>query len=209
MTEEWRPVKGYEGFYIVSNLGNVRSVDRDYGNYRFRGKWLRPFLIPDENGYRCVSLSAYGESRAYKVHRLVAEAFVPNPENKPQVNHLDEDKLNNRADNLEWVTQQENLAYSNKGPASKKGKAVGRLDENGFMVEEVYKSITIAAKENGTTPSAIFAVLKGRKKRVHGKSFCYLNQCFRYGNQYFRTENDEQIEELIEAFYQKQESGEK
>lgn len=189
MTEEWRPVKGYEGFYEVSNKGNVRSLDRKSGRYVRKGRWLRPFLVPDENGYKHVCLSAYGVREQKAVHRLVAEAFVRNPDNKPQVNHIDENKLNNTADNLEWVTQQENLSYSNKGPASKKGKAVARLDTNGFAAEEIYDSITKAAKKNNTTASAICSVLKGRQKRAGGFVFCYLNECFRVGNRYFRAGN--------------------
>ena len=110
MIEEWRPVVGYEGLYEVSNTGRVRSVDRYvktcYGSYRLhKGKVLSPGIRPD--GYLVVSL----QYRMFRVHRIVAEAFLPNPDNLPQVNHKDEDKSNNRVDNLEWCDSKYNNNY--------------------------------------------------------------------------------------------------
>lgn len=107
MNEEWRPVVGYEGLYEVSNTGRVRSVDRYvktcYGSYRLhKGKVLSPGIRPD--GYLVVSL----QYRMFRVHRLVAQAFLPNPDNLPQVNHRDENPGNNNVDNLEWCTAKYN-----------------------------------------------------------------------------------------------------
>ena len=110
MTEEWRSIEGYEGQYEVSSYGRVRSLDMYvkscYGSYRLRkGKILSPGIRPD--GYLVVSL----KYKMFRVHRLVAQAFIPNPDNLPQVNHKDEDKSNNRVDNLEWCDSKYNNNY--------------------------------------------------------------------------------------------------
>ena len=133
MIEEWRPVVGYEGLYEVSNTGRVRSVDRYvktcYGSYRLhKGKVLSPGIRPD--GYLVVSL----QYRMFRVHRIVAEAFLPNPDNLPQVNHKDEDKSNNRVDNLEWCTAKYNNNYGTariraKESAIKNGYCTGLSKE--------------------------------------------------------------------------------
>ena len=133
MIEEWRPVVGYEGLYEVSNTGRVRSVDRYvktcYGSYRLhKGKVLSPGIRPD--GYLVVSL----QYRMFRVHRLVSEAFLPNPDNLPQVNHKDEDKSNNRVDNLEWCDSKYNNNYGTariraKETAIKNGYCTGLSKE--------------------------------------------------------------------------------
>lgn len=133
MIEEWRPVPGYEGLYEVSSYGRVRSLDRYvktcYGSYRLhKGKVLSPGIRPD--GYLVVSL----QYRMFRVHRLVAEAFIPNPDNLPQVNHKDEDKSNNRFDNLEWCDSKYNNNYGTariraKETAIKNGYCTGLSKE--------------------------------------------------------------------------------
>ena len=102
--EEWRPVVGYEGRYEVSNMGRVRSLVCQ------RGKRKHPWYMKgkiDRYGYKTVGLSSNGKSRHFTVHRLVALAFIPNPENKETVNHRDGNKLRNETSNLEWATQSE------------------------------------------------------------------------------------------------------
>lgn len=108
MEEVWRDIKGYEGLYQVSNFGNVRGLDRIdcHGQFR-KGKEIKQH-IEKISRYKYVAFSKNGITKKYKVHRLVAEAFIPNPENKSQVGHKDESRDNNKADNLEWVTQLEN-----------------------------------------------------------------------------------------------------
>lgn len=101
MSEMWQPVNGYEGIYEVSDQGRVRNVKRD----RLR----KPSNI---RGYQAVPLCKGGKNRMKLLHRLVAEAFIPNHENKPQVNHINGNKADNRAENLEWVTPQENLRHA-------------------------------------------------------------------------------------------------
>lgn len=104
MKEEWRDVEGYEGLYQVSNYGRVKSLER----YVVKERILRPGNV---NGYMAVNLySENGKNREY-IHRLVAKAFIDNPNNLPYVNHRDENKANNYAENLEWCTPKYNVNY--------------------------------------------------------------------------------------------------
>ena len=112
LEEEWRPVSGYEGFYEVSNRGSVRSLDRtvickDGRSYLKKGRVLKP-TASGKGPYYMVSLTKEGSELVKSVHRIVATAFIPNPNSLPVINHKDENKLNNCADNLEWCTQQYN-----------------------------------------------------------------------------------------------------
>lgn len=118
MQEIWKPILGYESLYQVSNLGNVKSVDRFL--YKKNGRlchWTERIIKPSlqllPRGYKRyrVNLTWNFKSKQFKVHRLVAEAFIPNPENKPMVNHIDNNPLNNNVNNLEWVTNKENLQH--------------------------------------------------------------------------------------------------
>lgn len=100
MIEEWRPVVGYEGLYEVSNTGQVRN---------YRGKLLRPGL--NHNGYLKCVLCKKGKTKTIYIHRLVAQVFIPNPDNLPEVNHKDEVKSNNCVENLEWCNRKYNCNY--------------------------------------------------------------------------------------------------
>ncbi len=110
--EIWKDIKGYEGLYQVSNLGRVKSLDRiilykDGRKRFFEGVIIQQRASPTSK-YLSVLLYKDTKVKRHRIHRLVAEAFIPNLEGKPQVGHKDEDYLNNNADNLEWVTAQEN-----------------------------------------------------------------------------------------------------
>ena len=115
LEEEWRDVGCYEGIYMVSNLGRIKSLVGYNGHqYIKREKILNPYKQEgSKNYYRAVvKLNKNGKGKDFKVHRLVAEAFIPNPENKEEVNHLDGNPLNNIVSNLEWCTHQENITHS-------------------------------------------------------------------------------------------------
>lgn len=103
MSENWKPIEGYEGLYEVSDQGRVRNIKRG-------GRIMA--LSTVTHGYIVANLSKDGKTRSVLVHRIVAKAFIPNPENKEQVNHIDGIKSNNSADNLEWVTPHENILHA-------------------------------------------------------------------------------------------------
>lgn len=111
--EVWKNVLGYEGLYQVSNLGRIKSLCRKTkrGNISYKVRILKPGLT---DGYERVVLTKYGLRNTKKVHRLVAQAFIPNLKNKPQVNHIDFNRSNNIVANLEWSTQLENNRHSRK-----------------------------------------------------------------------------------------------
>ena len=130
MIEEWRPIEGYEGLYEVSSYGRVRSLDRYVKSkgesYRLhKGRVLSP--IKDTGDYLKVDLCCNGKCKTINVHKLVAEAFLPNPDNLPEVNHIDEDKINNRVDNLEWCDRSYNISYGTRTERQKKTNI-----QNGF-----------------------------------------------------------------------------
>lgn len=111
--EIWKDIKGYEGLYQISNYGNVKSLERviedNKGSYIKKEKILTPTI--NNRGYYHIGLRNNSKTKYYYVHRLVAEAFIPNPNNYPIINHKDEDKTNNKVDNLEWCTPKYNANY--------------------------------------------------------------------------------------------------
>ena len=145
--EIWKDIKGYEGYYQVSNLGRIKSLDRmknnQYNEYFMSGRILKSSIIKDK-GYCRVSLNNGKGRKSKRVHRLVAEAFIPNLENKPEVNHIDGNKLNNCADNLEWCTNKENIEHSIKTGLRKNYKGCSNVsskfkEEDILFIREHYK----------------------------------------------------------------------
>lgn len=172
MIEEWRDIKYFEGIYQVSSLGRVRSLDR----IDSVGKQQYSRILKDGDnggGYRMVVLTKNAKSTAFKVHRLVAQSFVSNPENKHVVNHKDENKSNNNVDNLEWVTHKENVNYGTNierrtKNQSKQIKVIYR--DNTF---EIWESQTVFAREFKVNASSINSALNGRMKTYKGMKFEY------------------------------------
>lgn len=112
--EVWKDIEGYEGLYQVSTCGNIKSLPKvrrnGTGTYIQKERLLKPSNT--STGYKKVELCKDGKRKSFKVHRLVAIAFIPNPDNKPEVNHIDGNKINNNIDNLEWVTSSENSVHA-------------------------------------------------------------------------------------------------
>lgn len=168
--EEWRDSYIYEEQYEVSNMGRVRN------------KFTKHILSPqkDSKGYLRVRLSLHDKKTTGKVHRLVANAFIPNPENKPQVNHKNTNKENNCAWNLEWVTNSENQIHAYKtglnyvtGRAGRKKKTIHQVDILSGKIINTYESIANAAKEIGTRSANICKVLNGERKSCAGYKWIY------------------------------------
>lgn len=158
MTETWRDVEGYEGMYQVSNMGRVRSM-------KMGGPWREMHLIADKKGYMQVFLyDSHGRPKSHRVHRLVASAFIPNPDDRETVNHKDGDKANNRADNLEWNTYQENNRHAYRAGLNRWPKKV--RDSMG----KTYGSITEASRAFGVSQPYMSRVV-GTGKRIAGVSF--------------------------------------
>lgn len=166
--EKWKDVAEYEGFYQVSNKGNVRSVDRTHAlGRKRRGRILKPFY--NNCGYLQVSLSKNGTVKIKSVHRLVAEEFVLNPENLPQVNHIDEGKDNNNAENLEWCDSKYNINYGtrNERMAQAKSKKVRAVsDKTGDVI--IFSS-TQEVGRKGYDQSSVAKACKGVYKTKTGK----------------------------------------
>lgn len=132
MREEWRPVRNYEGLYEVSNMGNVKSL-----NYNHTGKEGILKAKKNSSGYLQVHLYKDGKAKFYTVHKLVAQAFCKNPEGYTEINHKDEDKTNNNADNLEWCSRSYNNSYNDK--AKKAGKKIAEKLRGRKQSEETIK----------------------------------------------------------------------
>lgn len=139
MDEVWKEVIGFDGWYLVSNIGNVRSVDRNIADgRRIKGKMLKQFI--DKDGYHKVTLHVNGKLFKKFVHRIVAEAFIPNPRNYPIINHVDENPENNSVLNLEWCTVKHNVNYGNRAQKFSE-KTHGELNYGHKLTEKEVKNI--------------------------------------------------------------------
>lgn len=179
MQEEiWKPVVGYEGLYEVSNLGKVRSLN--YLKQRGRIELMKPLLVWD--GHLVISLSKEGRARKKLVHRLVAEAFIPNPLMLPQINHKNEIKDDNRVENLEWCTLSYNIQYGTR--ISRIGQSnripVLQYSEKGEFVAR-YNSIVEAEKRTGISHAHIIQCARGQRKSTGGYKWEYENEGMAHG----------------------------
>jgi hypothetical protein len=178
--EIWKDIKGYEGLYQVSNLGRVKSLERTVskkdGSMQHRKERILK-LVTRPNGYLQVNLCNGSGKKAFKVHRLVCVAFHENPENKPCVNHIDENKTNNTASNLEWCTVKENINHGthNARMAKAKSKPVGQYTREGQLVK-VWQSTHEVERQLGFDNSFISKAAQGKRKTAYGYVWKYIEE---------------------------------
>lgn len=170
MKEIWKDIKNYEGLYQVSNKGRIKSLDR-YVNYKVKGKKRLvqgkiKKLTVNEKGYLKVTLFKNGKGETREVQRFVAEAFIPNPENKPQVNHINGDKTDNKICNLEFCTCKENSLHS-LYVLKNNIKQVKQYDLSGNYIR-TFESVKEAGEKTNTPSCSISNVLHGRRNKAGG-----------------------------------------
>lgn len=176
MKEIWKDVIDYEGYYQVSNLGGFRSLERKSRS----GKTLKAKVLTGtiaHTGYISVHLSKNGVLKKDLLHRLVMKAFVENPHNYPQVNHIDENKTNNCITNLEWVSPKQNANHGTRNQRMVESailnNKLGKPVTNGF---ETFQSIRGAGRITGISSSGIMACLHGSQKTAGGFTWRYVNE---------------------------------
>lgn len=173
--EVWKDATGFEGIYQVSNFGRIKKIRTWRGN-KYKNKYINCETILkgsiQNNGY--ISISYRGKH--YLLHRIIATTFIPNPKNKPQVNHKDGNKLNNSVNNLEWVTNKENAAHARKHglltardkiSAIKNSKKVRQLSLDGQLIKE-WSSASVASRTLGIDSSAIRKCCRHQRNKCGG-----------------------------------------
>lgn len=208
MKEVWKDIQGYEGLYQVSNLGRVRHLPY---TIKWGGKLEhRPLKESNQHkntgGYCIVVLSKNSKSKQFLIHRLVAQAFIPNPDNLPEVNHIDEDKTNNKVDNLEWCDRKYNINYGtrteravktrkenpkkhkttiSKHKTNPKSKMIRKSKYDSVWIEErdiygsqigLYHGIEEAVKNSGKSYNSIISNIRGITKTAGGHVFVKLSK---------------------------------
>lgn len=185
--EEWRNIEGYEGLYKISNLGRVKSL-----NYRHTGK--EKILTPQQRcGYPFVTLFKDCKRKQYNIHRLVAQAFIPNPDNKPCIDHINTDRTDVSLENLRWVTPKENMnnpltikkqrlanignknpMYGKCGKLNHKSKPILQFVLDGKLVRK-WDSATQVERELGFNQRNISSCCRGKRKTAAGFKWGYAD----------------------------------
>lgn len=173
--EVWKDIEGYEGYYQVSNLGRVKSLARNTSEKGKNANNKKDTILKGSltKGYLQVDFRKDGKRKMFRIHRLVSECFIPNPDNKPYINHIDGNKSNNTVDNLEWCTPKENVKHAmdnnliifknNSGPS----KGVDKFSLDGKYLES-YPSQAEAVRMNNFNCNKISYVCNGSKKQFGG-----------------------------------------
>lgn len=162
--EEWKDIDGYEGLYRISNLGNV-------SHYTKKSGWTNKKLTLGTTGYLKVQLWKNNKSKTVNVHRLVAKAFIDNPSNLPFINHIDEDKTNNKVSNLEWCTHEYNCEYgtAKERSAFKRRKAIICIDTG-----DIFSCAREASEKYNISRQGIASCCKGDRKTCGGYHWEYI-----------------------------------
>ena len=177
----WKDIQGYEGHYQISNIGEVRSLDRDVihsngSHFHYKGRIMMSWI--NSSGYYEIRLSKNGKAKSFKVHRLVAIAFIPNPHEFPEVNHKNEIKTDNYVENLEWCTSEYNVNYGERDVKAKKSitnlkgvSCVAIRISDGETTE--FKSIREASRSLDIKREQIRAILNESKPDKSAKGYIF------------------------------------
>ena len=185
MEEIWKDIEGYEGLYQASNLGRVKRLAKTtkFGNsYKTFQENITDGYV-DDVGYKYVILSKNGIKTRYRIHKLVAYLFIPNPDNKPEIDHINTIRTDNRVNNLRWVTRKENLNNpltivkmkhlpKHKGKEHPRARKILQYDINGGFIKE-YDSIVDAANTVNGSKSSICGCCRGKNKTASGYVWKY------------------------------------
>ena len=180
--EIWKDVAGYEGLYQVSDQGRVKSLERTFIDKIGRERYVKECILKpamDKGGYLRVGLCDGEKRKTFKVHRLVCEAFHENPDNKPQVNHINEDKADNIACNLEWATARENSNFGTRNERIGKKSAITKskpicqytLDEK---IVKIWASLAEVKRGTGFSQGNISQAANGNRKTAYGFRWKYV-----------------------------------
>ena len=176
MSEEWRDVAGYEGLYQVSSEGRVKSLERKNCLGRtVKERILKPAF--NGRGYLFVNLYAGRKPKMHKVHRLVCQSFHDNSDSKPDVNHINENKTDNRACNLEWCTRRENCNHGSRNERLGKAqsKPVGQYTRDGELVK-IWPSAAEVQRQTGFGQGNIWQAANGKFKQAYGFTWKYVER---------------------------------
>ena len=190
MIEVWKDIIGYEGLYQVSNHGRVKSLYREFWSgkgYHILNKYPEKIMktLINRGGYEYVVLCKDSIAKKIKVHRLVAQSFIPNPDNKPQVDHINTIRYDNHVENLRWATKSENglnpitrkrrstSKMGDKNPIKKIMKKVLQIDINTNEIIKTWDSAVDAAKAIGVDHSNIYRAIYGQLNTCRGYKWKY------------------------------------
>lgn len=175
--EIWKEVEGYEGLYAVSDRGRVKTLDKVVNSCYESKQFRREQILKNQKqktGYLTVTLSKNKKAKTALVHRLVANAFINNSENKMFVNHINGNKADNRTENLEWATRSENQKHAYKFGLQKRKLRKAIIGINPITLDKVYFHSITEAKENGFVVSSIYKSLQSSTYLHKGYKWNYL-----------------------------------
>lgn len=178
MEEIWKDVKGYEGIYAISSYGRCKSLQAKLGYGRMEDKdgIMKIENIKHHNGYCTIKLTVNKIKKTARIHRLVAEAFIPNPNNYPFINHIDGNKLNNNVENLEWCNHQQNMEHASKHKLINQGikRKIKQLTLDNVEIK-IFNSIREASKETNVNRDSISLCLKGIQHKAGNYKWEYVD----------------------------------